>query len=937
MEAFSPEQILSAFSPLLNEPYHRPVRWRSRKVRAGEVAVGEGLRLLGAPAGHEYEAVLQDFQCFLSCQSIPSTCGLPLSIGICQEEEDDHVVRVDLRSVTVRAGGARGLRSALTWMEDEMLARGGPFLPLGIRRRSAVVKTRLSRCFFGPIQRPPFHRNELADEIDYYPEPYLNRLAHEGVTGLWITMNLRESLPSVLFPSFGKGAAIHLAKLRRTVERCARYGIRVYVFCIEPAALSINSPILREHPELRGHVIDDQAAFCTSSEIGRAYLEEAGSTLLWEVPGLGGMIVIPVGERFTHCMSAPYGWGEGKRPPIDCPRCSSHGPYEVLSDTLAGLRRGMASVDPSAELIAWPYGQILSWGQKRTVEAAAHLPSDVILQHNFESGGVASQLGKARPLWDYWLSWVGPSEVYRDIARRVRQRKGRVFAKLQVGHSHEIATVPFIPVPGLLYRKYQAMHELGVSGAMQSWYFGNYPSLMTRAAGLLSFAPLPKDEVAFLRELARREWGSLHQKVARAWAIFGRAYENYPASHFFGYYGPVQDGVTWPLYLEPRNFPLAPTWKLGFPPSGDYIADCLSSQFSLREVELLCGRMAKGWDRGLRVLRGAFEASEQSPTQCHEWRVAEAISLHFNNAWAVLRFYLLRERLVQARSPRARLKVLDELEAIVRGEIELRQRFLHLMKNEPSLGYHSEAEGFKVTRQRVRDGISQLRKLLRTEFRKVRKGAVGDDAWFDDYTGAWPRGQMLRVGGGEPSASVMALSHWMKLGSDSANGAGWEPVERGLRGVKGELRIAVRDRVLSIQVRMADVEGVLFAEESPWRTTIVAEIVSARTRPRVKFTLQSSGEKQGIADDGYVAPSPTFEARWRKSERGGDAELEIPFHSLEWKGNFRRFRLCVRVQFFHQQTGDRYELSWQKREPLPSRLAWEDVNPATDYGWVLVA
>lgn len=34
-------------------------------------------------------------------------------------------------------------------------------------------------------------RDELMDDVDYYPEPYLDRLAHEGINGLWITVEWR--------------------------------------------------------------------------------------------------------------------------------------------------------------------------------------------------------------------------------------------------------------------------------------------------------------------------------------------------------------------------------------------------------------------------------------------------------------------------------------------------------------------------------------------------------------------------------------------------------------------------------------------------------------------------------------------------------------------------------------------------------------------------
>jgi len=52
-----------------------------------------------------------------------------------------------------------------------------------------------------------------------------------------------------------------------------------------------------------------------------------------------------------------------------------------------------------------------------------------------------------------------------------------------------LATVPFVPVPSLLYRKFAGMRRLGVTHTMLCWYFGNYPGLMNQAAGLLSCEP----------------------------------------------------------------------------------------------------------------------------------------------------------------------------------------------------------------------------------------------------------------------------------------------------------------------------------------------------------------------------------------------------------------------------------------------------------------
>ena len=72
-------------------------------------------------------------------------------------------------------------------------------------RKKPFVKHRISRCFFGPTYRPPFFIDELSNDVDYYPEEYLNKLAHENINGLWLTIYLRD-YPTSVMPGHGKDA-----------------------------------------------------------------------------------------------------------------------------------------------------------------------------------------------------------------------------------------------------------------------------------------------------------------------------------------------------------------------------------------------------------------------------------------------------------------------------------------------------------------------------------------------------------------------------------------------------------------------------------------------------------------------------------------------------------------------------------------------------------
>ena len=124
-------------------------------------------------------------------------------------------------------------------------------------------------------------------------------------------------------------------------------------------------------------------------------------------------------------------------------------------------------------------------------------------------------------------------------------------------------------------------------------YFGNYPGIMNKAAGELSFDDFAEDENAFLERLARPEWGADAPQVARLWRNLSDAYADYPLSNNMQYYGPFHAGAAWPLYADVRLKPLGRTWKPLDAPSGDTIGEALENH-TLDEAIILADRMAAG-------------------------------------------------------------------------------------------------------------------------------------------------------------------------------------------------------------------------------------------------------------------------------------------------------------------------------------------------------
>ena len=708
-----------AFVRELRREEEIPACWETdARPGSGEADFRRGLRL--QPEFPDPEKLLltaeQEMHRFLRRNKLATPDGAPLVTRRAADLAGEAFrLTVAPDAVTLEAGDTEGIRRGLYALLDSLAGSRGPFLPLGCTTRRPWLKNRISRCFFSPIKRPPFQRDELLDEIDYYPEAYLARLAREGVNGLWLSISFREVCTTSLY-AVDPNADRRLAKLRRTVEQCRKYGIRIWVFCIEPACWTAKSnPCPPDHPELRGPARDDGTSFCPASETARRYLYECTNSLFSAVPQLGGLITISLGERVTSCLSTLSITEEREHP---CGAACSRSPSEILAAVLRPMAEGMHAAAPEAELISWLYlpaaDQIAEWIY-RLPEA---LPHNVILAFNFESGCTARQLGKLRNGGDYWLSCAGPSDRFGRMAQAIRPRCAPG-AKIQACCSHEVATVPFVPVPGQLYRKYRAMRQLGVEHVIQCWFFGNYPGLMNRAAGKLAFEEFTGSEESFLEELAAPEWGRRNAPLlAKVWQLFSAAYANYPLDIQFQYYGPMHDGPVWPLHLKQVMRPLPRSWKPDAEPAGDFIGEALV-QHDLREAAVLARRLADGWKRGMEQLDAVRREYQDHPARRRDISLMEALELLFRSGADILEFYLLRARLLE--DPPDAPAVLRRLEAIAAAEIALSRRLAALRESDPRLGYHSEAEVCKYYPEKLRWRAEWLERALATDFAACRR------------------------------------------------------------------------------------------------------------------------------------------------------------------------------------------------------------------------
>lgn len=629
-----------------------------------------------------------------------------------------------------------------TWLADDGTEVKGPAeitvdtplsrIPHFVRKTEGFwVEDRISRCPAAPIKRPPHNRDELLEPIEHYTDSFLSQVADEGVNGLWIPVRFRELAVTPYTPEDPQ-AARRVERLRSTVARCARYGVKIWLLAIEPRTMEDDDPFALACPEAVGNrVWDGRRVSCLSSPATTNYITLATKSIFSRVPGLGGMICITSGERATTCFSLV---GPCSDDPVPCDRCSKRPVGELYASLSKAFVDGIRGAGSDAGFLSWFYHPQNKPARAAWVgECARMTPEGATLVYNFESGSERIQCGRTRRGGDYWLSVPGPASPFKGVAAAERATGRRIGAKIQVSCSHEIATLPYVPVPGLLYRKYKAMREEGVSSVLQCWFFGGTPGIMNRAAGELSKSDFSESEEEFLLRLARRDWGEDAAEVARLWSALSDAYGEYPLSNPVQYYGPFHASCTWNFLPDITMASLARTWRPDTVPSGDLVGEALED-FSLEDLLVQAGRMCGLIERPViaQSLAALSERYAGDPERRRDLGIMKALRNIFIGGRDALAYYHARRegifasRLANDRA--AALAATAKMREVTDRAVVLTKEMIALCEDDPRLGYHPEAERRQFTPDILRKRLSLL-SVSRARLDEIEAELVAGRRW----------------------------------------------------------------------------------------------------------------------------------------------------------------------------------------------------------------
>ncbi len=660
----------------------------SSKASGNEVDLSTGWTLLDPSPGSGVSLdLVKDFQAYLA-----AAMGSEVSLGK-DERPLPKVIRIEIDPSISHAPGSfevatsrtevcvvgqdiQGVREAFSYIQDQMEARGGPYLAHGTVRRNTRLDPRYVYSYFALYGDP------LMDEkINPFPDGLLDKLCRSGINGVWLQAVLRNLAPSKIFPEFGAGSETRLQNLRKLVDRAARHGVRIYLYLNEPRSMPVE--FFARHPEIRGtHDPGDTHFFamCTSTAEVREWLSESLAHIFSRAPGLGGIFCITASENLTNCFSHGH--------PEFCSRCSKLDGSNVIAQLIRTFRDGVRRKSASADVIAWDWGWGKDWIRNcaDSAKLIPQLPKDVTLLSVSEWGKRIDRGGHPAQVGEYSISVVGPGPRALRNWDFARQGGLKRLAKVQWSSTWEISAVPYIPVPDLIVQHCENLVKPGIQGVMASWTVGGYPSPNFEAAKRYYVSPLPSSGDEVLREVALRRYGrDAGPQILGAWKAFSEAFVQYPMEGGgVVYHIPTQHGPANLLRLQPTGYK---TTMMLFP-YDDY--EHWVGSYPVKVAEEQFQKMAAMWKKGLETFRAALAGVPRQKIVAAQidFGIAETCYLHFQSVANQIRFYRLRQKWLSA-GREARRQLGHQMVQIAEDEIQLSVRQFHNARRDSAIGYEA--------------------------------------------------------------------------------------------------------------------------------------------------------------------------------------------------------------------------------------------------------
>ncbi len=502
-----------------------------------------------------------------------------------------------------------------------------------------------------------------ADSRSYLPDDLLREYAGVGVNGLWFHALLTDLSPFP-FKDLGERYLPRRKNLQELVDRCARFGIKVFLYLNEPRCIKTED--FKGQEEIKGAEVGAFSALCMGTDKVKEYLYDAVFDLFSQVNGIGGVMTITMSENLTHCHSLKGG---------NCPRCKDMTAYEQSAEVNNIIAKAMRDSKSGAELIAnlWGWSDFMGWTEEDAHKGIDLLDKDISVLCVSEYGQPIEKGGIKSKIIDYSLSNPGPSAISRRLLEHAKERGHKTYAKIQVNNSWECSAVPYFPVFDLVWKHLENLRPVGVKNYMLSWTLGGWPSLaldMVRSFG--------EGETlgGWYEKTFRENADAVHEAVK----FLCEGFENYPFSIQSLYYSPKTHGYAnlWDLERDEKESAMV-----------SYAFDDYEHWTEPYPYEVYLSQMKKllnGLEKGIWVLK-KIKGKDDKISEI--WRYAFAEYLHFSADYDQTLFsYLKRDRDRNA----------AEIKEVLARAAEKTKELLMLQKLDGKIGYEASNHYFYTSR-----------------------------------------------------------------------------------------------------------------------------------------------------------------------------------------------------------------------------------------------
>ncbi len=491
---------------------------------------------------------------------------------------ESFLISTDRRSILIQGDGVNGLRSGVVKLVGRIGLRQAPILELGRQTYTPRVPLRV-----GAVPWMGSYRDLV---FQGYNSVVLSGAEGEGsfrpipdrIFSVY-ALSTSEAIPEL--KNLRNPEAV--ARINRYAEGARKYNLKYYVWLNLRPIFESDHPAFQAHPDIRGALMYDDTTWyqkrgkhilCTESPLVRQYLSETIQGLFRSLPGLAGVGVIIGGEDFHHCFMRPF---EVEKGHTNCRRCEALGHDRVVADLCNGLADAARQVNPSAEVLAWPYSAVYVWsiGDPAQLGFIANLKPGVALFTDIVKDDTLTKAdGVKKLLWDYSIDLPGPGRLAQQQLQACHAQGVAIHFKSEPELAFEASRLPGLPSMDRWAQRAEAMATSGADGV---WVFPWFvPFLGASTAEVFShfwWEPAP-DRETFLAQFANRIAGrKAGPHLRQAWRFASQAMDHSPeiGPYFSGayYLGPAHPMCADPTAPLPDEFKMVGGSSFVLPPTGN--------------------------------------------------------------------------------------------------------------------------------------------------------------------------------------------------------------------------------------------------------------------------------------------------------------------------------------------------------------------------------